>query len=70
MSEISKIDTQVREISVRDLGLSNTDAKKVLQSVSKSFVKSLDLSGNKISSAFIKDLSKNNIGKYLKVIRL
>jgi hypothetical protein len=30
MSEISKIDTQVREISVRDLGLSNTDAKKVL----------------------------------------
>jgi hypothetical protein len=41
-----------------------------LGSVSKSFVKTLDLSENKITSGFLKDLNKTNIGKYLKTIKL
>lgn len=54
----------------KGLDISNTDGKKVLSSISKSFVKSLDLSGNKISNIFLKDLNKANIGKYLKTINL
>lgn len=70
IGEINKIDTQIREISAKNLAITNTDAKKVLELVNKSFVKVLDLSGNKISSIFVKDLTKAHVGKYLKTIRL
>jgi hypothetical protein len=33
-------------------------------------VKSLDLSNNKLTGIFLKDLNKAQIGKYLKTIRL
>lgn len=70
IAEINKIDTQIREISAKNLAITNTDAKKVLELVNKSFVKVLDLYGNKISSIFVKDLTKAHVGKYLKIIRL
>ena len=45
-------------------------AKKLLESVQKSFTQTLDLSNNKITSIFLRDLSKVQIGKYLKEINL
>jgi hypothetical protein len=38
--------------------------------VNKSFAKGLDLSNNKLTGIFLKDLNKTNIGKYLKWIKL
>lgn len=70
INELNKIDTQIREVAINSSEISNTDAKKVLGLVSKSFTKILDLSGNKITSLFVKELNKSNIGKYLKTIKL
>lgn len=38
--------------------------------MNKSFAKGLDLSNNKLTGIFLKDLNKTNIGKYLKWIKL
>ena len=38
--------------------------------MNKSFAKGLDLSNNKLTGIFLKDLNKANIGKYLKWIKL
>lgn len=67
---MNKIETSIREINAHGLEIGNTDAKKIIGLLGKSFVKCLDLSGNKITGIFLKDLNKSNIGKYLKEIRL
>lgn len=53
-----------------NLNLSNNEGKNVIEKISKSFVKNLDLSYNKLTGAFLKDLNKSQIGKYLKSIKL
>lgn len=54
IGDLNKIGTDIRQIIASGIDLNNTDAKKVLALVSKSFTKTLDLSHNKIPSLFIK----------------
>ena len=66
----TKIGSNIKQIKGQNMLMTNLQAKKLLENVKKSFTECLDISGNKITSLFIRDLSKVQIGKYLKTIDL